>query len=123
MTGVRAANGRDFRRVPRHREPVVNRGADLAPAHRRFAGPVMTGYQEHQALTRSLRPLESDIDSPPRAVEAVAVEIDDPIRLDRPRTELPVPCPVERRSRARDTSFRSRRSTRRRSFKAGRDGR
>jgi hypothetical protein len=84
MTPVSPANRCDFPRVARCGEPVVDRGPDLAALHRRVARPVMARDQEHDALAASDRLLQPSVDRGPSRIEGQTMEIEHPIRLDRP---------------------------------------
>jgi hypothetical protein len=100
MPRMGPANRRDPGRVTRCREPVVNGGADLAALDRRLAPPMMARDEQDKAIPGIARAFQGEVDGPPGAVEAVAVEIDDPIGLKRAGAKLPVPGPVERGSRS-----------------------
>jgi len=98
MSRMGSANGGDPRRVTRCREPVVNGGADLATSNRRLARPMVARNEQDKAIPGIARAFQGEIDGAPGAIEAVAVEIHDPVGLERAGAELPVPRPVERRS-------------------------
>ena len=95
MASVGAANGRNPRRVARHREPVVDCGADSAALDRRIARPVVSGDQKQHAIPGRNCPFETAIDRPPRSVEVHPVEIEHSIGLDCAVFEAPVPAAVE----------------------------
>jgi len=95
MTPVSAAHGGDPGRVPRCGEPVVDRGADLAPLHWGAAGPMMAGDQQDDALLALDRLLERTVDRPPGAVEAHPMEVDDAVRPDVAGAQPAVPASVE----------------------------
>lgn len=79
---VRAPHCGDPRSVSRNRQPVVNRGADLAPMDRGLAFPMMPGDQQNEPIAGILRELQGKVDRPPCAVETVAVKVDDAVGLD-----------------------------------------
>ena len=58
MAAVGAPDGGDAAGVARGGQPVVDRGADLAPLDRRLAGPMMAGDQQHHAVAARDRLLE-----------------------------------------------------------------
>ena len=91
MTPVSAADRGDGAGVARRREPVVNGGADLAALDRRIARAMVASYQADDALAAGDRLLEAAIDGIPCAVEREAMEIEHAVRLERARTEPPVP--------------------------------
>ena len=95
MAAVRPSDGGDFRRVPGSGEPIVNGCADRASADRRLTRALMSGDEQQDALAPRNRLLERSVDCAPRAVEAHAVEVDGPIRLDRAAADASVPCSVE----------------------------
>ena len=78
-----AANGRDFGRMTRGREPVVNRGADPAALHGRSTGTVVAGNQQEDTLAGGNRSLERAIDRVPGGIEAHSVQIEHPVGLGR----------------------------------------
>ena len=92
------ANRRDPGRVTRNREPVVDRGADLAALDWRLARPMVAGDQQDEAITGVARAFDGKVDCTPGAVQAVAVEIHDPVRLEGAGAKPPVPGSVERGS-------------------------
>ena len=106
MPRMGSANRRDPRRVARCRKPIVNGGADLATQDRRLARTMMARDEQDNAIPGIARAFQREIDGPPSAIETVAVEIDDPVGLERAGAELPVPCPVERGSRPNGSRFR-----------------
>src|SRR6185369_16111623 len=95
MTPVRAADGGDARRVARGGEPVVDGGANAAPCDRRIAGPVVPGDQQQDAVAGRDRALERPVDRPPCGVERQAVQVEQPVRLDRPAAQTLIPAAVE----------------------------
>ena len=84
MARMRPANGGDARGMARHREPVMNGGADLASLDGWFSPPVVTCDEQDKAVAGVFRPLQRQVDRPPRAVEAVAMEIHDAVGLQGP---------------------------------------
>ena len=92
---VRAANCCNAGRMARRGQPIMNGGADLAALDRRLARSRMAGHEQQDALTRSDCPLQRLIDGLPRAVEAVAMEIERSVGLDRAGPETPIPTAVE----------------------------
>ena len=96
MTPVRAPDGRDPVRMPRHRQPVVDRGPDLAALHRWFTRPRVSGDEEDDPLAASDRPLQAAVDGLPSAVQAVAVQVQRTVDCDGPRLQPPIPVPVQR---------------------------
>ena len=83
MTPVRAPDGSDPRRMPRGRQPVVDRGADLAPLHGRIPGSRMAGYEQDDAIPGRNRPLQSPVDGSPGLVQRQAMKVEHAVRLDR----------------------------------------
>ena len=83
VTRVRAAHRGDPRSVSRDRQPVVNRGADLASLDRWLAGSMMSGDEQDEPVTGIFGPLQLEIDRPPRTIEIEAVKIDDAVGLER----------------------------------------
>jgi hypothetical protein len=98
---VSSANRGDPGGVARRGEPVVDRGADPATLNRRLARPVMAGDQQNDPDAVRNRPIEAEIDRPPRGLEVHAVKIEDAVRFDRAVAKPPVPAAVERRARCR----------------------
>src|SRR4051812_37953120 len=90
-----AAYRGDRRSVARSGEPVVHRGPDFPPLHRRRPRPVMPGNQQQQPVAARDCLLDSAVDRRPGAIEREAVEVEDPIRLDAPGRKLSVPAAVE----------------------------
>jgi hypothetical protein len=101
MSPVSASNGGNSRCMTRCREPVVDRGADLAALDRRLSRAMMTGDQQHDALAAGDGVAKPAVDRPPRAVEGHAVEVEDSVGLDNAVTQPPVPAAVERVARNR----------------------
>jgi hypothetical protein len=91
-------DGSDGGGVARGRQPIVNRGPDLASLHRRIARSRMAGDEEKHPLACGDRPLQARVDCVPRLVQVEAVKVERPIGLDRPRTEASVPRRIERRT-------------------------
>lgn len=98
MTAMGAANRRDRSGVARCGQPIVNRSPDLPSLDGRIAGPVMPSNQEHDTVTSGDGLLQPAVDRGPCAVEAMAVQVEHPIGLNRARAKAPVPARVERRS-------------------------
>lgn len=94
MPRMGSANCRDPGCVARCREPVVNGGADLATQDRRLARTMMARDEQDEAIAGIACAFQGEIDGPPGAIEAVAVEIHDPVGLERAGAELPVPGPI-----------------------------
>jgi hypothetical protein len=82
MSAMSSTNGGDAAGVARGRQPVVNRGADLPALHRRLAGTVMAGDEQHDPVAPRDRQLEQVVDCIPCLVEIVAVKVEHAIRLD-----------------------------------------
>ena len=78
-------------------EPVVDRGADPASFQRRFAFAFMPCDQEENSVPGFNRAFKRAIDRFPCAVEAMAVKVEDAIRLDLAAAQAPVPTAVQRR--------------------------
>lgn len=106
MTAVRGSNRRDARGMPRRSQPVVHRFPDLAPPDGRVTRSGVAGYQQKHALAGVDRALEAPVDRPPCLIQVQAVEVENPVRLDGPGSEPPVPAGIERIGRA--GSFRDR---------------
>lgn len=85
--------------MARNGKPIVNGGADLTSLYRRLAGPMVTSDQQDEPLARFARALQRTVDRVPRAVEVHSMQVDDTVRPKRSGAELPIPSPVERRSR------------------------
>ena len=81
VSGVGSTNGCDAGCMTRGRKPVVDRRPDLAPLGGRLARAVVAGHKQDEAVPGIFRPLQRKVDRPPRAVEAVAVKIDDSVGL------------------------------------------
>lgn len=92
MTPVGGADRGDGGGVTRCREPVVDRGADLAALDRRFARSVVTGDQKDDALASGNGALEPAVDRRPRAVEGEAVKVEDAVGLNDAGVKATVPA-------------------------------
>jgi hypothetical protein len=79
------------------RQPIVNRGPNSAARQRRLTLALMACNQQQDPVPASNRPLQSQVNGLPRAVEAVAMKIKRPVRLDPSRSKPPVPAAVKRR--------------------------
>ncbi len=111
MTPVSPANGGDPRRVARGVQPVVNRGPDFPPLHRRSAGAGVARDQQQHSVPRGYRTLQAEVGRAPRPLEAQSVEVEHPVGLDGARPQAAVPVRIERRGwrRARRRALRRRR--------------
>lgn len=69
MPAVRTAHGGNARSVAGSREPVMDRGSDLAALDRRLAGTVMPGYQQQDSVSPGDSLLKAAVDGCPGAVE------------------------------------------------------
>ena len=96
MAPVRAPHRGDPRGMPRNRQPVVNRGPDLAAPERRIAPSLMAGNQQDQPVTGGNRLVKPAVDRVPGLVEVAAVEVDHKIGRCGPRTKPPVPGGIQR---------------------------
>ena len=76
-------------------EPVMDRRPDLSPLHWRFARAMVAGDQEKHAFTACDREVEAAVDRHPSSIEIHAMQIEDPVRVDRAREKLLVPAAVE----------------------------
>ncbi len=81
--------------VARCCEPVVDRRADSPALHGRIAGPGMAGDQQQHPLVVNDRLLQGPVDRLPGAIEVVAMEVDDAVRLHRACAKPPVPAGIE----------------------------
>ncbi len=72
---MRAAHRGNRTGMPRRGQPVVHRGADFAPLHRRIARTVMAGDQQQHTLAASDRLIEAAVDRGPGAAEVQTVEV------------------------------------------------
>ncbi len=93
---MRAANCRDFSRVPRMGQPVVNCSANAATLDRRLSWPMMPRNEQEHSVAAPDCPLERFVNRLPRLIEVHAVKVEDAIGLDRAGAQAPVPCAVER---------------------------
>jgi len=55
---------------------------------------MVSGNQEHKALTGGDRLLKAAVDGPPRRIEVHPVQVEHSIRLDIARSKPPIPGPV-----------------------------
>jgi hypothetical protein len=101
VAAVRGSNRGNPRSMARRCKPVVNRGADSTTLDGRLACPSMTGNQQNDAFIARNRPLQRNVDRIVGAVEIVTVEIERPVRANRPRLQPAVPPAVERIARHR----------------------
>lgn len=115
MATMRTAHCGNISGVPRGREPVVDRGANLAPLDRRLARTMVAGDQQHHALAPGDRLIEAAIDGVPGSVEVHAVKIDDPVGSKRAAAQPLVPAAVE--SPVGDRSWRACRRRRQRRWR------
>jgi hypothetical protein len=83
MPAMRGADRGDSPSVARGAEPVVDRGADPPALDWRVPGAGVAGDQQDYTLMVKDGPLKRAVDRCPRLVEPVAVEVEDPVRLDR----------------------------------------
>lgn len=81
MTSVSTPYRGDARGMARGRQPVMHRGPDSAPFERRIALALMAGYQQQDAVARRNRPFQRPVDRLPGPIQAVAMEIEDPVGL------------------------------------------
>ena len=93
---MRASYGGDLRRMPRRRQPVVDRSANAPAPDRRLTWSVMAGNEKDDALAAGNCKLEAAIDRCPCAVEVHAMKIKDPVRFDRPAPQSLVPSSIKR---------------------------
>ena len=89
-----AAYGSDLWSMPRYRKPVVHGGPDPASADGRLTDAGMAGDQQYDPIPTLDGLAEPLIDGAPGLVEIVAVEVDDPVRLDRTAFQAAVPATV-----------------------------
>ena len=95
MTPMRSADGRDARCMSRRSKPVVNRCADPAALYWRIAGTMVSGNEEHDALSRGDRPFKSAVDCAPCRIQVHSVQVEHTLRLDRAVAKALVPTAVE----------------------------
>lgn len=81
MPAMRAAHSRNVRRVPRCREPVMDRRADAPTLNGRLTGAMVPSDQQNHAIAAPDRLFETAIDRCPRPVEVHAVQVEHPVRL------------------------------------------
>ena len=98
---MRAAYGCNVAGVPRGPEPIVHCGADPATLNGRFAGTMVAGDQEDDAVAAGDRGLEPAIDGAPRLIEVHSVQVDDAVEFDAARTQSPDPAAIEGRPELR----------------------
>lgn len=98
MPAMSAPNGRNFARMSRCREPIVNRGANGSSADRRLARSMVAGDEEQDPVAPRDRLLERAIDCSPGAIEAQSMEVDNTVRLERTALQAPVPASIEGRA-------------------------
>ena len=98
MATVGAPHCGNPRRMAGSRQPVVHRGANPAAFQRRFPLALMPRDKQQYPVSGGNRPLQSAVNRLPCAIEAVAMQIQRPVRLDPARPKSPVPAAVERRS-------------------------
>jgi hypothetical protein len=82
-------------------QPVVYRGADSAALDRRLSHAGVAGNQQQNPISGTHGALQRKIDRAPRSVEAVAVKVEHPVRLDQAALEPSDPAAVESRTRNR----------------------
>ena len=78
-------------------QPVVDRRPDPPALERRIALPFMAGDQQQYPLTPADRAFERLVDGQPCLIKAHAVEVENPLGIDPPGAQPPVPPPVQRR--------------------------
>jgi hypothetical protein len=71
--------------VARHCQPIMDGGANASALDRRIAWPGMTGDQQEHPFLVNQRLLQGAVDGLPRPLQVVTMQVDDAIRLDRPR--------------------------------------
>lgn len=96
MAAVCPADGSNVARVARRRQPVMHCRTDLSPLNRRFAGTMVSGDQQDQAVARPNGVFEAPINCAPGPVKTHAVKVDGPVRLDRTAPQFLVPAPIQR---------------------------
>ena len=79
-----------------NRQPVVNRGANPPPFEARLAASFMARNEEQNPVARRDRSLQRMVDRFPGAVEAVAVEVERPVRVNSPGPKAPIPAAIQR---------------------------
>ena len=87
---------RDAQRMPGMGQPIMDRGPDPASFERRVPLPLMAGNQQQNPVPGSDRPLQRAVNGIPSAIEAVAVEIEDPVGIDPASAQSTIPPAVER---------------------------
>lgn len=105
MTTVRAPYRGYAVGVAGRRQPVVNGGPDPASFQWRFPLALVTGDEEQNPVATGDGTLQRAIDGLPGAVEAVSVEVDNPVGLDAARAQTPVPTAIEGRVLVRNSQL------------------
>ena len=82
---MRAPDRGDASGMTRNGQPVVHRGPDPAPLQWRIALALMAGNQQQNPVTRGYGAFQRVIDRGPGAIEAVTMEIEDPVGFDPTR--------------------------------------
>ena len=90
----------DFRGMAGDRQPIVNRRPNAPALDRRLARAGMTGDEQDDAIATADGLVQAAVDRRPGPVKAVAMQVDDPIGLDRAAAQPAVPTAVERDSRS-----------------------
>ena len=96
MPSMRLTDRSDPRRMSRYGQPIVDRGANPPALDRRITFSGMAGDQQQDPFAARDRGFERAVDRLPRLVEIVAMEIEDPVGLNRAALEPPIPTAVER---------------------------
>lgn len=94
MAAVRASNSGDVRGMAGHRQPVLDCGADPAPAalsRRSFT----SGHEQDDALVPPDRAVDRLVDRYPGRVQRHSMKVERPVGLDFAAPDPPLPVAVE----------------------------
>ena len=95
MPAVSAAHRGDAGRMPRMGKPVVDGRSDLASRDGWFAGAMMTGDEEQNAISGGDALLERAVDRLPGGIQAHPVQVERAVRRQTAGLETFVPSAVE----------------------------
>lgn len=97
MATVRRSHCSDARGMPGYAQPVVNGSPNPTANEWRIPLAFMAGYQQQHPFAGSNRLLQRSVDRFPGPVEAVAMEVENPVGIDPASADAPVPAAVQRR--------------------------
>lgn len=96
MPAVGASNGGDSLSMTGVGEPVMDGGADSPALDRRVARARMAGDQQDHPLAVNKGIFQCPINGLPSPFEVMAVEVDNPVGLNRAGFQPPVPARIQR---------------------------